>query len=199
VLPPRLAPTQVGVVPIWKKDAERAQVSEALQKVESALHGKVSFAIDRREEFSPGWKFNDMELKGIPLRLELGPRDVAAGQAMSVTRIDRTKEAIPLDRLAERVPEILDSIQAELLRRNQELHRDNTRPVDTYDSFKERIDADGGFLQCHWCGSGKCEAKVKEDTKATIRCIPLDAPEESGECLICGKASSRRVLFARAY
>jgi len=198
VLPPRLAPIQVGAVPIWRKDEEKAGVLAAMERVEAALQGKVALSVDRREELSPGWKFNEMELKGIPLRLELGPRDVAAGQVMSVTRLGRKKEAIPIDRLGARVPEILDAIQAELLERNRTLHRERTFSIDDYAEFKERIEG-GGFFSAGWCGKPECEAKVKEETKATIRCIPLDAPDEAGGCLRCDGASARRVLFARAY
>jgi len=198
VLPPKLAPTQVGVVPIWKKDDERAKVLEAVEKVESALSDVVRLKVDRRE-VSPGWKFNDMELKGVPLRLELGPRDVASDQVMSVSRIDRAKETIPIDQLRERVPQMLDTIQATLLENNREMHRKNTRPVDSYDEFKDRLDSESGFYLAHWCGDAKCESRVQEETKATIRCIPLDAPEEKGKCMACGGDSGRRVIFARAY
>ena len=198
VLPPRLAPIQVAVVPIWRQDDERAQVFEAVEKIEAALDDTVALHVDRREGISPGRKFNELELKGVPLRLELGPRDVASGQAMSVNRIDRSKEPIPLDRIGERVPQLLDAIQAELLERNRVMRREHTYTVDSYDDFKARID-EGGFFQCHWCGSPECEAKVKEETKASIRCIPDDAEEEKGACLYDGKPSSRRVLFARAY
>ena len=124
--------------------------------------------------------------------------NMASGQVMSVTRVARSKEAIPMENLGERVPQLLDAVQAEMLARYRAMHRDNTHEVDSYDNFKERIDA-GGFFLAHWCGSGKCEARVKEDTKATIRCIPLDATEEKGKCLVDGEASSRRVIFARAY
>ena len=197
VLPPRLAPIQVGVVPIWRKDDDRPKVLEAVDHVEEALGGTVSLFVDRREE-TPGWKYNEMELKGVPLRLELGPRDVGSGQVMSVTRVGRAKEPIPMEKLEERVPQLLDAVQAELLARYRAMHRDNTHEVDSYDDFKERIEA-GGFFLAHWCGSAKCEARVKEDTKATIRCIPLDATEEKGECMVDGEASSRRVILARAY
>ena len=197
VLPPRLAPIQVGVVPIWRNDEDRAKVFEALERIESALGGIVSLFVDRREE-TPGWKFAELELKGVPLRLELGPRDVANGQVMSVSRLGRSKEAIPIEGLCERVPQLLDGIQAELLERYGVMHRENTHQVDSYDDLKDRLQQ-GGFLLAHWCGSAECEARVKAETKATIRCIPLDAPEEKGKCLVDGNDSSRRVIFARAY
>ena len=140
-----------------------------------------------------------MELQGIPLRLELGPRDLASDQVMSVTRVGRSKEAIPLSRLADRVPEILESIQADLLERNRALQREHTRPVDTLAALQEQVEEEGGFLEAPWCGREECETKVKEETKATIRCIPLNAPDEKGTCLVCGRPSPRRVIFARAY
>ena len=199
VLPPRLAPVQVGVVPIWRKDEDRRRVMDALETVETALGDTVALHVDRRDEFSPGWKFNEMELKGVPLRLEVGPKDVAAGQVMSVARTGRVKEPIPLARLGERVPQLLDAIQAELLERHRTLQRENTHVEDSYERFRERIDAEGGFFSSPWCGSRECEEKVKTDTKATIRCIPLEAVEEAGKCMICGKDSPRRVLLARAY
>ncbi|MGD8374580.1 MAG: proline--tRNA ligase [Acidobacteriota bacterium] len=197
VLPPRLAPIQVGIVPIWRKDEERAGVFEAVERVERALADRLSVQVDRREE-TPGWKYAEMELKGVPLRLELGPRDVASGQVMSVRRVGRAKEPLPLDGLSESVPRLLDGIQAELLARYRAMHAAHTVAVDSYDDFRDRIDA-GGFFLAHWCGNAACEARVKEDTKATIRCIPLEGTAEKGACLVDGAPSDRRVIFARAY
>jgi prolyl-tRNA synthetase len=197
VLPPRLAPIQVGAVPIWRKEDEREKVMEALERIERALDGRVRLFVDRREE-TPGWKFHDLELKGAPLRLEIGPRDVAAGQVMSVTRLGRRKEPIPIEALAERVPRLLDAIQAEMLERYRKMHRDHTHRMDDYEAFRGQIDA-GGFFEAHWCGSPSCEERIKQETKATIRCIPLDAPREAGRCLVDGAASERRVILARAY
>ena len=199
VTPPRLAPIQVVVVPIWRKDADRSQVVEAVDRIEAALSDRVRLKVDRREEVSPGWKFNEWELKGVPVRLEVGPRDVAAGQVTAVTRPDRSKEAVSWERLGDRIPELLDEIQAGLLERNRALHRDNIHDVDRYDDFQGILDEKGGFLRAHWCGGAECEAKVKQETKATIRCIPFDAEDEDGNCPVCGGSSGRRVLFARAY
>jgi len=197
VLPPRLAPIQVGVVPIWRRDEERSVVLEAVDRVERSLEDRLSVYVDRREA-TPGWKYAEMELKGVPLRLEVGPRDVARGQAMSVRRVGRTKEPLPLDGLSESVPRLLDGIQAELLARYRSMHAARTFPVDSYDDFRSRIE-EGGFFRAHWCGKEACEARLKEDTKATIRCIPLDGPPENGKCLVDGAVSERRVVVARAY
>jgi len=199
VAPPRLAPVQVVVIPIARKDDERTQVLQVVDQLEASLKDLVRLRVDRRFEVSPGWKFNEWELKGACLRLELGPRDVAAGQVTAVSRLDRSKENIPLDKVADRVPEMLDELQATLLENYRKMQSDHTHEVDDYGRFNEILDGDGGFLLSHWCGGAECEAKVKAETKATIRCIPLDAPEESGTCVSCKGPSSRRVIFARAY
>ncbi len=199
VAPPRLAPVQVVLIPIARKDDERARVLQVVDQLEASLKGRVRLKVDRRFEVSPGWKFNEWELKGACLRLELGPRDVAAGQVTAVSRLDRSKQDIPLDQVADRVPEILDELQATLLENYRKMQSDHTHQVDDYGRFNAILDGDGGFLLSHWCGGAECEAKVKAETKATIRCIPLDAPEESGTCVSCKGPSSRRVIFARAY
>jgi prolyl-tRNA synthetase len=199
VAPPRLAPVQAVVIPIARKDDERARVLEVVDRLEASLKGRVRLKVDRRLEVSPGRKFNEWELKGACLRLELGPRDVASGQVTAVSRLDRSKENIPLDKAADRVPEMLDELQATLLENYRKMQSDHTYEVDDYGRFNEILDGGGGFLLSHWCGGAKCETKVKAETKATIRCIPLDAPEESGTCVACEGPSSRRVIFARAY
>ena len=199
VAPPRLAPVQVVLIPIARKDDERAQVLQVVDQLEASLKDRVRLKVDRRLEVSPGWKFNEWELKGACLRLEMGPRDVAAGQVTVVSRLDRSKENIPLDKVTDRVPEMLDELQATLLENYRKMQSDHTHEVDDYGRFNEILDGDGGFLRSHWCGGAECEAKVKAETKATIRCIPLDAPEESGTCVACEGPSSRRVVFARAY
>ncbi len=199
VAPPRLAPVQVVVIPIARKDDERARVMQVVDQLEASLKDRVRLKVDRRLEVSPGRKFNEWELKGACLRLEMGPRDVAAGQVTAVSRLDRSKENIPLDQVADRVPEMLDELQATLLENYRKMQSDHTHEVDDYGRFNEILDGEGGFLLSHWCGGAECETKIKQETKATIRCIPLDAPEESGTCVACEGPSSRRVVFARAY
>jgi prolyl-tRNA synthetase len=158
----------------------------------------VRVKVDWRDD-SPGFKYNHWELRGVPFRLEIGPRDVAAGQGMLVKRVDRSKEAVPLDRLAAELPDRLRAYQVELFKRAVDFRAANTHAVDTYQQFKDGLDAEGGFFMAPWCGDAKCERQVNADTGATIRCIPFDSPAETGKCLVCGDSSERRVLFARAY
>ena len=205
VLPPRLAPTQVIVVPIYK-ESERAGVLAAVEAIVSALAPCTRVRADARDGFRPGYKFNEWEMKGVPLRLELGPRDLAAGQVTAVPRIPGVKgalakRALPIASLAEAIPALLEEIQKELYDVSRGRLRDNIRDVDGYEEFRSVLEEKGGFLRAHWCGEAACEARVKEETKATIRCIPLSQEErgEPGRCLICGKASPCRVYFARAY
>jgi prolyl-tRNA synthetase len=203
VLPPNVAPFQVVIVPIFRKDEEKAAVAAAIEgfaaKLASTPEGKaVRVKVDWRDD-SPGFKYNHWELRGVPFRLEVGPRDVAAGQGMLVKRVDRSKEAVPLDQLAVELPARLRAYQAELFKRAFDFRAENTHRVDTYEVFKQGLEADGGFFMAPWCGDAACEKRVNDETGATIRCIPFDSPEESGECLVCGGASPRRVLFARAY
>ncbi|HET6373749.1 MAG TPA: proline--tRNA ligase [Candidatus Polarisedimenticolia bacterium] len=204
VLPPRLAPTQVVVVPIYK-ESERGPVLEAMDRIVRDLSAVVRVKGDPRDGVRPGFKFNEWELKGVPLRLELGPRDIAAGQVVAARRAARPgaagKVTLPLASLTASIPPILDEIQKDLYDLASERLTQNTRPVSNYDEFKSVLEEHGGFLRAHWCGSAACEAQVKEETKATIRCVPLPGSEaaQSGACLVCGAASSVRVYFARAY
>jgi prolyl-tRNA synthetase len=202
VLPPKLAPTQVIIVPIYKGE-EKARVVAAAEEIRRGLEARgVRVKIDVREGVRPGFKFNEWELKGVPLRLELGPKDLDAGQVMAVKRHNREKKALPLSSVAESVPPFLDEVQRDLYQAAFKRREAGTHVVDGYDQFKAMIESPGGFLRCHWCGSPDCEATVKKETKATIRCIPLedaDRVAEKGHCLVCGKDSSRRVHFARAY
>ena len=203
VLPPNVAPVQVVIVPIFRKDEEKAAVAEAIDRFQAGLaetpEGKaVRVKVDWRDD-SPGFKYNHWELRGVPFRMEIGPRDVAAGQAMLVKRVDRSKEAVPLEQLAAELPARLRAYQAELLQRARDFRDLNTHHADTYQQLKDGLEGDGGFFLAPWCGDGKCEKQVSDETSATIRCIPFDSPDESGKCIACGGASERRVLFARAY
>jgi prolyl-tRNA synthetase len=203
VLPPNVAPTQVVVVPIFRKEEEKAAVAAAIDRLQASLadtpEGRaVRVHVDWRED-SPGFKYNHWELRGVPFRLEIGPRDLAAGQAMVVKRVDRSKEAVPLDRLAVELPARLAAYQDELFKRALDFREANTYLVDTYQQLKDGLDGEGGFFLAPWCGDGKCEKQVNDETGATIRCIPFDSPDEKGKCIVCGAPSERRVLFARAY
>jgi prolyl-tRNA synthetase len=201
VLPPRLAPTQVVVVPIFK-ESERGPVVAAMEEIVRTLQPVARVRGDARDGVRPGFKFNEWEMKGVPLRLELGPRDLAAGQVVAARRVaaeGQAKTTLPIASLRQAVPALLEEIQRDLYDRALERLRQNTRPVDSYEEFQRLLKDQGGFLLAHWCGDGACEARIKEETKATIRCIPLEGNDEPGQCLLCGKASGRRVYFAQAY
>lgn len=199
ILPPRLAPYQVVIVPIYKSEEERAQVLAEADRVAQELGG-VRVSIDRREEVTPGYKFNDWEMRGVPLRLELGPRDVAQGTVVLARRDVSGREGkltVPRAGLAERVGGLLEAIQAALYRRALAFRTEHTfEPVD-YAELREAVER--GFALVWWCGSPDCEARVKEDTHATARCIPFEQPGGSGRCAVCGLSAERKVIFARAY
>ena len=212
VVPPRIAPIQVVVVPIWRKDDEKVAVLEATGRLQKEIGEKVRVKVDAREQYSPGWKFNEWELKGVPIRVEIGPKDVAKNQVVIVRRDlpspaeagyakagTKKKDFVPQAGLAERVTALLDEIQANLLATSKKFTEEHSFVVDSYDEFKKQMEAESGFLYSHWCGAATCEVKIKEDTKATARCIPLDAKKESGKCIVCGADSEQRVIFAKAY
>ncbi|HEY5488661.1 MAG TPA: His/Gly/Thr/Pro-type tRNA ligase C-terminal domain-containing protein, partial [Candidatus Limnocylindrales bacterium] len=204
VLPPNVAPTQLVIVPIFRSEDDRVAVAGAIEQVEKSLadvqtkSGPLRVKVDWREE-SPGYKFNHWELRGVPFRLEIGPRDVAAGQGVLVRRVDRDKQTMGLNALAGELPSRLADYQAQLFQRALDFRAENTHLADTYDEFKAILDKEGGFLMAPWCGDGACEKQVNADTGATIRVIPFDSPDEPGKCLVDGRPSGRRALFARAY
>jgi prolyl-tRNA synthetase len=204
VLPPNVAPLQLVIVPIFRTDEERAAVTAALDGLEATLgavttaSGPLRFRVDRRDE-SPGFKYNHWELRGVPFRLEIGPRDVAAGQGVLVRRVDRAKETLPLGALAEQLPERLQAYQGLLFQRALSFREANTHRVDDYQGFRSTLDEQGGFVLGHWCGDAGCEQRINQETGATLRLIPDDAADDPGRCLIDERPSARRVLFARAY
>ena len=197
--PPRLAPLQVVIVPIWKSDEQKTRIAEVAQKAAAELGRKFRVKADLRDEMSPGWKFNEWEMKGVPLRLEIGPRDLDAGQFTAVRRLDRKKSAVPFSDVVPAVAAQLDAIQADMLAGRRSALRDGTREARDYAAFQKALDEVGGFFRAHWCGDVACEARIKDETKATIRCIPLQGNREDGACLRCGSASREWVYFARAY
>ncbi len=200
VLPPRLAPTQVVIVPIYRKDGERGMVMEAIEKIEAMLGQDVRVKVDARDEYSPGWKFNEWELKGVPLRIEIGPRDIAKNQVVLARRDVPGREGksfVPLEGLADVVSDTLKDIQNNLLTRATEFRDANTSEPSDYDSFREA--ATQGFARAWWCGAIACEDKVKDDIKATTRCIPSDQPGGNGTCIVCGESAEEVAIFARAY
>ncbi len=204
MLPPRLAPIQVVVVPIWRKDAERTAVFGLADQVTAALKGVgIRVKLDAREEVSAGFKFNDWEMRGVPLRIEIGPRDVEQNAVVFARRDMPGKEGktfgIPVAGVAEAAREMLVTIQANMLRRATEFRDANTRTVKNFEEFKEVLESQGGFIRVHWAGTGEDEDAIKEATKATIRCLPFDPPEGEGVCFYTGKRTKQVAIFARAY
>jgi len=200
VLPPRLAQRKAVIVPIWRNDDDKSLVMEAATKVAAALKPVAGFVqIDDRDNMRPGWKYAEWERKGMPVRIEIGPRDVADGQVMLATRHDRKKEAVPIEGLPETLAAALERMQSELFAAALKRREENTHRLDKWDDFVELYKGEGGFSWCHWCGDGACEALIQNETKVTIRNIPLDTPDEDGVCIKCGKPSQRRVLFAQSY
>jgi prolyl-tRNA synthetase len=200
VLPPKLAPIQVVIIPIYKNIEQLATISETAKKIKADLEAKgISVKYDDRDNNKPGWKFADYELKGVPVRLAIGPRDLE-NKTIEVARRDTlTKETIPIDKINEFIPKLLDDIQTNIYNKALNFRKENTFYIDTWDDFLKTLDNPGGFIMAHWDGTVETEEKIKEETKATIRCIPFDSPEEDGKCVYSGKPSKRRVLFARSY
>lgn len=199
VLPPKLAPTQVVVVPIYRSDEERTDVKQYVAPLIAELKQKgVSVKLDDRDNFKPGWKFAEHEAQGVPIRIAVGPRDVQNGNLELARRDTLEKNILPIEGAAEYVEQLLVTIQEDLFTAAKERREKQTRQVDSYDEFKKVIE-EGGFVYAHWDGTDETEAKVKEETKATIRCIPLQGDKTPGKCMVTGKESAQRVLFARAY
>ena len=200
VLPPKLAPIHVVVVPIFKTPEERSAVLEKANALKDALGIGLTVRVDDRENCSAGWKFAEWELKGVPIRVEIGPRDVQKGAAVMVRRDTREKRSVPLDSLKDVILRELPEMQKALFERATKFRADNTRRVDTYDEFRQQMEADlPGFVDAPWCGSSDCERKLQEETKATIRCMPLDRPTEPCKCVRCGEPAEGRVIMAKAY
>jgi prolyl-tRNA synthetase len=200
VLPPRLAPIQAVIVPIYRGDEERAVTIEAAERIDRRLReAGVRTKLDDRDQLRPGFKFAEWELKGVPLRIEVGPRDVAKDEVRMANRVTKEKEQKSVDALVAEAPQLLETLQRNVYEKALAHRESNTHLVDSYDEFKERLESDGGFFLCHWDGTGETEERVQQETKATIRCIPLTDDAEAGQCMVTGKPSSRRVIFARAY
>lgn len=199
VLPPKLAPIHVAIVPIYKEKAQLDAISERVAPIIDALRAKgLTVKYDDADNRRPGFKFADYELKGVPVRLAIGARDLENGTAEFVRRDTLEKEVVPLDGIVDEIVKILDDIQESLYQKALKRRTERTITVDTYDEFKEKIEQ-GYFIMAHWDGTTETEEKIKEDTKATIRCIPFDGDPTPGKCMVTGKPSERRVLFAKAY
>jgi prolyl-tRNA synthetase len=201
VCPPRIAPLQVIGVPIYRKESEKGEVLSKFQELQKHFErlDKFSFRVDDRDNLSPGFKFNDWELKGIPLRLEIGPRDLANSNSILVRRDTGDKISIPITQLEEKIPMLLDEIQENLFRKAQAFQQQNTYRVNTYEDFKSSIDTKPGFYVTYFAGTAEDEEKIKEETRATGRCIPFSLQKEVGKCFFTGKETYQQVIFARAY
>jgi prolyl-tRNA synthetase len=200
ILPPRLAPYQVVIVPIWRKEAEKSAVIEQVTRVEKMLKGKVRVKVDMSEN-TPGWKYNEWEMRGVPVRMEIGPRDVQNNSVMLVRRDNRAKTPVSLDALEARLPELLEEVQKALFQRAVEFREKNTYYTDSYDEFKQIIAEKRGFVRVKWSEDSAAELAIKEETKATVRVIPFDQPEGGvkGKCIYTGKPATCEAIFARSY
>jgi len=199
VLPPKLAPIQVVIVPIHKTPEDLVAISEKVNPIFKQLKtAGISVKYDDDDKQRSGWKFAEYELKGVPIRLGMGMRDLENGTVEVARRDTLTKESRPLDGIVDHIKSLLDEIQANVYQKALKFREENTFKVDTWDQFKDQIEK-GGFLLAHWDGTAETEEKIKDETKATIRCIPLDAEMEPGKCVYSGDASNKRVIFARAY
>jgi len=200
VLPPNLAPVQVVFIPIYRGEEELKSITKVVDPMVEALKNSgVRVQFDDRDTYKPGYKFNEHELKGVPIRIAVGPKDIEKGTVELARRDLLTKEYIPQSELVSTVKALLEEIQTNLMKRAQEFRDAHITKVDAYDEFKELLESKGGFLSAHWDGTPETEERIKKETKATIRCIPLDNQQESGSCIYSGKPSTQRVLFAKAY
>ena len=200
VLPPRLAPTQVAIVPIFRNDEEKAEVMAVVDRIQGELEAKdIRVKVDARESQRPGWKFAEYEAQGVPTRLAIGPRDVKNDNAELARRDTKEKTIVPQEGLAERIVALLDEIQQHLYDRALAYREEHTTEVQDYATFKEVLNDKGGFIVAPWDGTDASEAQIKDETKATIRCIPFDQSDVSGTDLVSGKPATHKVLFAKAY
>jgi prolyl-tRNA synthetase len=200
VLPPKLAPIQVVIVPIYKSQEQLDALSEKAMVLVKAFKSKgISVKFDNRTTHKPGWKFAEYEMKGVPLRIALGPRDLENGTLELARRDTLEKEVVAQETIEARVLELLEEIQEQLFQKAKTYRDDHITKVDDFETFQEVLTSKGGFVLAHWDGTEETEDQIKEQTKATIRCIAIDAPEEEGKCVFSGKPSQKRVLFAKAY
>jgi len=200
VLPPQLAPIQVVIVPIYKSDEEFSRVSETAIQIKEELESSGhSVKFDDRDTHKPGWKFSEWEMKGVPLRIAIGPRDLDNGTVEIARRDTLEKQGVSKDTVKEVVGGLMEDIQQNIFRKSFDFRTDNTHRVDNWEEFKDIMKNRPGFVMAHWDGTRETEIKIKEETKATIRCIPFDSQKEEGKCIFSGKPSDKRVLFALAY
>jgi len=199
VLPPKLAPIQVVMVPIYKGEEEMETIVARMKSLKQEMEAKgISVKIDDRDNVRSGFKFAEWELKGVPVRIAIGPRDMQNNNLEIARRDTLEKQIIPQAEIADYVEKLLSEIQENIYNKALAFRKNRTYKVDSYDEFKQRIE-EGGFFLCHWDGTPETEEKIKDETKATIRCIPFDCEKEEGKCMVTGKPSAQRVIFARAY
>lgn len=198
VLPPRLAPLQCVIIPIFKKDFDSSKLMEKVNELKDKLKNKVSVKIDDAENNSPGFKFHQYEVEGIPVRVEIGPKDFDNGVFTIARRDTGEKFTIPFNEAPEKIEALMEEIQTSLFNKAKQTLESKTRTVDEYEDFKVKCE-EGGMFLLHWCGSRECEDQIKTDTKATVRCLSFNYKEEKGKCVCCGKPSNRRVHFARSH
>jgi prolyl-tRNA synthetase len=200
IVPPRLAPTQVVVVPIYKSEEERGNVLAAVERITGDWAGRLRFKVDDRPNLQPGFKFNEWELKGVPVRVEVGPKDVQKG-TVALARRDMPgkagKQFVPQEGLTEQVTALLDEIQQNLFDRALRFRQERTYDVSSYEELTEAIET--GFARCYWAGSSEDEKQIQTDLRATIRVIPFEQPDTAGKCVLTGKETTQQVIFARAY
>jgi len=200
VLPPKLAPWQVVIVPIHKNDEQLEAINEKAEGIIKALRiSGISVKYDNRTTYKPGWKFNEYELKGVPVRIAIGPKDLEKGTVEVARRDTLEKQFMAIGDVERLVPSLLNDIQENLYSKALDYRDNHITEVNDFETFKELLNTKSGFLSCHWDGTSATEDKIKDLTKATIRCIPLDVKEEQGRCILTGAPSSKRVLFAKAY
>ena len=200
VLPPKLAPIQVVIIPIYRKAEQLKEITAKVDEIMSKLKAKgISVKFDDSDNYKPGWKFNEYELKGVPVRLAVGPRDLENGTVEVARRDTLTKEIVSMENIDDYIEKLLDEIQQNLFKKAETYRNEHITKVESFDEFKEVLENKGGFISAHWDGTPETEEKIKELTKATIRCIPLDNELEEGVDMLTGKPSKQRVLFAKAY
>ena len=200
VLPPNLAPIQVVIIPIYRSDEQFELICAKVNPIIDKLKAKnISVLFDKRDTYKPGFKFNEHEIKGVPIRIAIGPKDLENSTLEIFRRDDMVKETIGFDEVFDKIDFLLEDIQSNLFSKAKTFTENNTRIVNNYDEFKSILNNEGGFISAHWDGSKETEDKIKKETKATIRCIPLNSVKESGKCIYSNKPSSQRVLFAKAY
>ncbi len=199
ILPPKVAPYQVVIVPIWKKEEDRVAIMDKVDQIAAELKANdIRLKIDDNPSQSPGWKFNQYEMQGVPVRIEIGPKDLEKGHVVMARRDTGKKDFIKMDQIAKTIVDLMPQMQQELFDKALKFREENTKTVDNYEDFKKAID-DGNFVKAYWSGDGKMEETIQKETKATVRVIPFDQPEEKGTCFYTGKPAEKIAIFGKSY